>query len=317
MNRYVNILIYRGLLLGFIILVGFLFAPTKPDAMPIISYMEPAERMTIFLIDERGLVVQTSMMIENREKDVEKRAEIVVESLIIGGKHENKIPSGFKPIIPNDTEVISTKYQDGIVKVNFSKDVLEVKKEYEEKMIEAIIYSLTSIPEVKGVIIYIEGELLTKLPSGTKELPTFLTRDYGINKVYELTSRANIQRINLYYVTKVNNEKHFVPVTKYINSTDSKINIIIRELTISAPLKMLNLVKGDVELIDYEMDENVLSLVFNDAILVKNKISPVFKESINLSIADSFELSKINYVINDKTIASKVFEENTGKYLVK
>ena len=59
-----------------------------------------------------------------------------------------------------------------MLKIDFSKEILEIDANLEESMLEAIVYSLTSIKEVKGIVIYVEGELLTVLPKSKTNLPT-------------------------------------------------------------------------------------------------------------------------------------------------
>ena len=75
-----------------------------------------------------------------------------MEILISDGSGENKIPNGFLAILPSDTKILSLKYDNHVLKINFSKELMDVKAEYEEKMIEAVVYTLTSISEVEKVI---------------------------------------------------------------------------------------------------------------------------------------------------------------------
>ena len=60
-------------------------------------------------------------------------------------------------------------------------------------MIEAIVYSLTSLDNIKYVSIYVEGSILNKLPNSNKKLPTILDRSIGINKEYNI----NIEKIKV------------------------------------------------------------------------------------------------------------------------
>lgn len=46
----------------------------------------------------------------------------------------------------------------------FSKRFLDVSEVEEEKMIESIIYTLTSIKGIDKIIIKVEGNILTNLP---------------------------------------------------------------------------------------------------------------------------------------------------------
>ena len=62
-------------------------------------------------------------------------------------------------------------------------------------MIEAIIYTLTDLDDINGVELYINGELLKYIPHTNKNLPTILTKDYGINKKYEISSNKDINKV--------------------------------------------------------------------------------------------------------------------------
>ena len=64
----------------------------------------------------------------------------------------------------------------------------------------------------------VEGEELKQLPNSNKQLPSLLDRDYGINKVYNLTGTNNIDSYTVFYVNEFNDNYYYVPVTKYINN---------------------------------------------------------------------------------------------------
>ena len=109
----------------------------------------------IYLINNHNMLAKTKAVVDN--KDTEKLAKEIIEILIEGGIGENKIPSGFKSFLPSDTKIISTNYENNLLKVNFSKELLNINKEYEERMIEALTYSLTSIENIDNIIIYVEN----------------------------------------------------------------------------------------------------------------------------------------------------------------
>ena len=52
-------------------------------------------------------------------------------------------------------------------------------------MIASIVYTLTSIDGINGVLIYVDGKILTTLPSG-EVLPSLLNRTFGINKIFDM-----------------------------------------------------------------------------------------------------------------------------------
>ena len=76
--------------------------------------------------------------------------------------------------------------------------------------------------------LYINGELLKYIPHTNKNLPTILTKDYGINKKYEISSNKDINKVVLYYLGFDNN---FIPITKYVNDKREKLEIIVEDLS--------------------------------------------------------------------------------------
>ena len=161
----------------------------------------------IYMVNKDNYVARTMVLLNE-----------ILEYLIIGGKKESNVPNGFRSIIPSGTEIKSIEIKEGLLKINFSKELLEIDKELEEKMLESIVYSLTSINEIKGILIYVEGDLLTVLPKNKINLPSILTRDIGINKVYNLIDTKDIVSTTVYYIGENNDNYYYVPVTKIENN---------------------------------------------------------------------------------------------------
>ena len=85
----------------------------------------------IFLLDNNNYVSRALVPIDSDLKDTVKVVKEMLDILICDGAGESKIPSGFKCILSNDTVVRDIMLQNGVMKVNFSEDVLNVKEEYE------------------------------------------------------------------------------------------------------------------------------------------------------------------------------------------
>ena len=149
----------------------YLFPANQEKLKPneTLEYVEANVNMSdIFLLDKNSYVSLTKVVLT--ESQIENRARELLNILTIGGR-DDKIPSGFSAIIPPDTKVLSLKYEKGLIKVDFSSELLDIPEKQEERMIEAIVYTLTSIDDVNKVIIYVEGEILTKLPKTKENLP--------------------------------------------------------------------------------------------------------------------------------------------------
>lgn len=277
-----------------------------------IKYIENDNLKTvIYLLDDHSYLARTTVAISSQE--IEKKAKELLQVLIKDGNGESKIPSGFQSILPSDTEILSLELVDDIMKVNFSKNLLDIKEELEEKMIEAIVYTLTSIEGVNKVIIYVEGDILSRLPKTGIHLPGTLDRSYGINKEYNLESFKNVNSVTVYYVSKYNNDTYYVPVTKYLNDDREKIKIIIDELA-SAPLYNTNLMSylsGNISLLATEQELDSLSLVFNEYLFNDANSKNILEEviySISLSVGDNYNVKEVIFEVNDEEIYKSVLK---------
>ena len=227
---------------------------------------EDLNKEVIYMLDDNNMLGRTEVVI-NQNEIVDKAKELL-EVLINDGKNESKIPNGFRGIIPGDTKINSLTYDNNLIKVDFSKELLNVQKKYESKIVEAIVYTLTSIKEVDKVIIYVDGEILTKLPKSGFNLPSTLDKSYGINKNYDLTSYKNVNQVTIYYISKYNDETYYVPVTKYLNDDRDKIKIIIEELASSSSYNsnLMSYLNSNTELLATDQDVDSLFLTFNEYI---------------------------------------------------
>lgn len=260
----------------------------------------------VYLLDSNDYVARTTM--KGCDCDTLETAKDVLDGLIIDGAKSNVIPNGFRPIIPSGTELLEAKLEDKVLTLNFSKELLDINEEYEDKMIESIVYSLTSIEGIDKVVIQVEGEVLKKLPNSGKSIPTSLDKSYGINKSYDLVTTQDIESYTVYYVGEFNDNKYYVPITKYVNQQNQdKIKVIIDELSTS-PIYETNLMSyldANVSLINYEMEENMLKLNFNDSILSDSTSNHILEEvvyTISLSMEDNYNIEEVSFMVNDEEI---------------
>ena len=277
-----------------------------------LEYVDEQATSEIFLIDHNDYVARTLVAV-NEENNIETKVREIISILTIGSGGENKVPNGFKAMIPEGTKIISLLYQDGLLKINFSKDLLDVKKEDEEKLVESIVYSLTSIEEIKNIIIYVEDEPLTKLPQTNITLPATLNRSFGVNKKYEFTSLNDITDVTIYYINKYNEDYYYVPVTKYMNSEDSKINIIINELSTGpvADTNLMSFLNSNTKLLAVEELEDTLNLEFNNYILSDIENQKILEEvvySICLSVEDNYDVEQVAFYVGEEEIYKSVLK---------
>lgn len=262
------------------------------------------ESSPIFLMDQNSYVALTSVAVN--DTNIENKARQLIKVLTIGGM-DSKIPSGFSAIIPPNTEVLSLSYENGVIKVDFSKDLLNISEKLEEKMVEAIVYTLTSIDKVDGVIIYVEGDILTKLPKTKINLPSTLDKTFGINKEFDLTSTKDITDVTIYYINQISDNYYYVPVTKYINDDRDKASIIIDELSrnFNPNKNLMSFLNDGTKLVSSEIKEGNMYLNFNEDILNSSVSEDISKETldmITLSIGANYDVKEVLFYVGDREL---------------
>ena len=270
------------------------------------------ETNNIYLLDNYNYLGKTEVVVNS--VTTEEKVKELVEVLISGGSGENKIPNGFKSILPSDTKILSVKYEEGLIKIDFSKELLNINKDLEEKMIEAIIYTVTSVDEVDKLIIYVEGDILTKLPQTKINLPSTLDRNFGINKTYDFTKTDDINQVTVYYLNKHNDNYYYVPVTKYLNDNRDKIKIIIDELTSTNTYNtnLLSYLNSNTEILAIEEQPDILELTFNSYIFSDVDSKDILEEviyTICLSIKDNYDVSEVVIKSEDEEVYQAVLKE--------
>lgn len=274
------------------------------------TYIE-INKIPIYLINKDNYIVRTSVVSETTsEMD---QIKYMIEALTIDGNVKESLPKNFKPIIPKNTKILSLSLENNLLKINFSKEFLNIEKDNEEKLIESIVYTLTENSNIKEIMIFIEDTKLEYLPQSGIKLPTTLNRDFGINKIYDITSIKDISKTTIYYIGKEEDLTYYIPVTKIDNSKNNKVEIIIEELK-SSPTYETNLqsyLASSVKLLNYETLENSINLTFNNEIFsdfTDKNISEEVKYSISLSLKDTIHVREVNFLVDGEVIST--FKEN-------
>lgn len=305
---YKKIMVATSILL--VILMLYLI-PSNKGELEIeqkLEYIYPNEVDTIYLLDNYDKISRTMISV-NKQNEISKAIDLL-DGLTINGKKQDKLPNGFRGLLPVGTRVLDISLHDKILKIDFSKEFNNIKMEYEEKLIESLVYTLTDIDGVDKIEIFIEGVKLKELPNSKKLLPEYLDRGYGINKEYELTNLNDIDSYTIYYVMNYNDEVYYTPITKYINNQgQDKVKIIIDELATNLTYEsnLMSYLDSNIKLLDYEIVDKTIKLDFNEAILsniTSSKILEEVKYTIGLSLCDELEIEKVIFLVNNKEIST-------------
>lgn len=293
--------------IALIIVSVLYFFPTEEEYTPLIQNVEyvSVDATPIYLLNPDNYVVRTN--IATKSEDEISLTKELIDALTIGSSKKEYINEHFTQVIPENTKVLDISLENGLLKLNFSKEFLNTNKDMEEKIIEALIYTLTEIKGIDQIMIFVEGAKLEVLPQSNIKLPNTLDRSYGINKVYDITSLKDLTKTTVYYIGEVEDLIYYVPVTKIDHNDQDKIEIIIDELK-SSPIYETNLMSylaSSVELESYEELENQVTLSFNNAIFDdfnEQNILEEVKYSISLSIQDTLNVEEVIFKVDDKVV---------------
>lgn len=311
---YIKKLIVSGIALFALFLVYFI-PNNKNDKLKIkqeIKYVNAdITTSTIFLMDSNNYLAMTNIVTNN--DSIESKATELITALIQGETLEDRLPSGFKAIIPNGTKILNINYNEGLIKINFNNELLNTNKDMEIKIIEDLVYTLTSINGIDKVMIMIDGEILTKLPKSNIILPSTLDRNFGINKEYDLESTKNINKTTVYYINKYNDKEYYVPVTKVNNDNRNKIEIIIDELSSKNLYKtnLMSYLSSEAKILSVNETDETLTIDFNDSIFNDINTKDILEEviyTICLSIEDNYNVKEVIFTVNNEEIYKNVIK---------
>lgn len=241
----------------------------------------------IYLLNKNNLLVKTKVFINNKHN---KEIESIIKYLTITN---NKTPVGLKSYIPKNTKLLNYKLENNTLIIDLSKEFLGTANK--QLVITGLVYSLLEVKDIDNIKIQVEGKNL----DGYNEL---LNKSIGINNEYLFNSRYDINRVVIYYVDKIDNNTYFVPVTKYLNDTREKIEIIIDELKENNN-NLISYLNDNTKLINYREEGNVLYLNFNEYLIDSNEsVSKDIMKTIAYSVFDNYNVNVVCFETNSKRV---------------
>ncbi len=261
------------------------------------EYVSNLNTSHLYLLNEDNYLVKVDYLIT--KNDIKDKVLNIIEELNVNNK--KYLP--LKGIIPSNTKINSIELDKDTIILDFSKDLLKVNKNMEEKVIESIVYSLIELDDIKNVKILIDGNQLNKLEKKNQFLPILLNETIGINKDYSITSIKDIEKVVIYYVFNNKDKDYYVPVTKYLNSRDSKVKIIIDSLkgSFSSNTNLRSYLSRENN-IDFNINNDVLTFTF-DSLNEDNLESVTY--SLASSIFDSMDINKVIFEVDSKIVDVK------------
>lgn len=271
-----------------------------------IEYITGLGNNNIYLFNDNNFLVKHAIILDGTS--LKNKIKNILNELTICDC--NYLPDGLYSTIPKDTKINNIEINKDVAIIDFSKEILNQNKYLTDKMIESIVYSVTDLEEIKKVIIKIEGKQLDNI--NDVDISGELSRNIGINKTYEVRSRDNIDNIVIYYIDEIDNNSYYVPVTKYLNLTKEKVEVIIESLANEYIYEsnLISKVNQNTKLLNHSLEGYTMILNFNDSIL--NKAKTIDNDVINticFSIFDNYDVNEIIFKVNDKEILKKSIKD--------
>ena len=285
-------LIISSLLIIFIV---YLFPTKKIETIN--NVKKNYKEAYIYLLDQNNYVARVNIILN--ENDNLNKIKEVVNYLTIDGNKSNHIKEGFTPIIPKNTKLLSVDIDNNIVKLNFSKELLNTPDNKIDQLISSLIYSITSLNNDYKLSIYIEGNILTKL-TNNKLIDPILDRGYGINKVFNINNIVGTTKTTIFYLSKQDDYYYYIPITLVNNDQDDKVKIIIEEMA-SKSVYNTNLISyiKDIKKAAYEIKNDCIVLNLNSNNFSSKELIEETIYTFNLSIKENYNITKVVYYIDN------------------
>lgn len=275
----------------FVVLTAYTITIINNDTIPVSLEIEDVTGVTntsIYLLNNKGYLVKKNIFIDTDDK--EEAVGKMIRLLNVSNNYNNLVG-----LIPKDISLLGVTYEDGVVTINFSKNFKDSLDK--ELIITSIVKSVYALGDVSGVSIKADGDYLD-------DFPKIIKNDIDINKETSITSRENIVSVVVYYMMDDNDESYYVPVTKYLNDSREKINIIVDQMRSSSSLELTSLVNSNVELISSREENDMMILNFNNFLFDNN--DEVLEEvlyCLSYSVFDNYDVDTVMIEVDGKNIS--------------
>ena len=209
-------------------------------------------------------------------------------------KNNLKYSSRLNGFLEESVSLNQVYYDENYLILDFNQEFQDSKNL--SSCVISIVYSLMELDGVDGVTILVEGDYL-------EGYPKILNKSLDINPVIHLTSRSDIAKVVVYYLLEDDGDTYYVPVTKYLNDSRNKIDIIVDELSSNPSMDLVSVVNRDLELIDSREENDIFVLNFNHSLFDSN--DEVLEEvlyCISYSVFENYDVSMVMVEVDGKNV---------------
>ncbi|MCX7571327.1 GerMN domain-containing protein [Tumebacillus sp. DT12] len=258
---------------------------------------------TVYAVNQNGFVVPLNIKIGKTEGV----AKATLQHMIKAGAGDAALTgTGLTNVLPKGTEIRGLVIDKGMARVDFSKEVLDYKTAEEERaIVDAVVWTLTSLPNVDKVQLLFDGHVKPTMKMGTPVADP-ISRESGINlQVQSEVNPTNATKLTLYFegANDKGNFNYLVPVTRIVPNVKDQnmVDLTLAELAKGPNAAGLDpVVMPTMKPLKTDIKEKTATLDFGDDFQAATSTTAGASmiHSIVLSVAANSEVEQIQFTVN-------------------
>ncbi len=248
---------------------------------------------------------------------IEKGENKEIAKNVLNMLYEGPKNTSLAKTMPENVKMLSGQIvNDTILEVEFSKEYKSMPPEKELFFRGSLVWTMTGLPFIRDVHIYVDGEELLTDNGATIGL---LNRNNVLIDAKLQPEKIDTQWVKLYFTDKTHNA--LLPEERLIEVKDLSLEMNIVEHIIKGPSLsgLLPTISSEVLIRDVKTDEGICYVNLSGDFITKSPLDITNKRIIVYSIVNSLtELSsvkKVQFLIESENITGEVYGFDLSKPL--
>lgn len=272
--------------------------------------------ITVYVRDRGGYLAPVS--VHAADGAPETRAAGALEMMVEGSALSGLLPEGFDALLPQGTQVAGVTIAEDtkLAVVDFAGAFTDYNPQDERRILEAVVWTLTGLPDVEQVMIRHDGERLNEMPVDGYPLDKPLTRAMGVNlEAAPGVSYGSSMPVTLYFSAMSDEGKqYYVPVTRLIERAEDRAKAALEQL-IAGPLygvELNGVMTQDVEVASLAVEGDTAIVDLNDEAYVEGHPVPAeMLQAVVLAVTENSSAHQVQIRVNG---ASEVKDTENRSY---
>ncbi|QAS54012.1 GerMN domain-containing protein [Halobacillus litoralis] len=255
----------------------------------------------LYLMDANGMIAPQTLELP-ASKEVAAQA---LEYLVKDGPVTNLLPNGFQAVLPAGTQILGLNPQeDGTLVVDVSEEFRNYDAKEEEKILQAMTYTLTQFDNVNRIKLWINGHEQEVMPVDGTPITKGVSRSDGINHLVGVqTDVLNSEAVTVYFPAQNGDQVYHVPVTTRVEKGEDEYAAMVQALLNGPELggSLMNPFNEGAEMVSSRLENGVLSVSFNEKILTgadNPSLSNAALASLVLSLTDLSDVESVEVQVD-------------------